>query len=809
MKKRILIILLFMQSSLLVLAQESLVKVAEKFYNGLSYTRAIEYYEKALTKTLPPDVTKTAKVNLADSYYKVKDYVNAERVLKGIVTNITTPADPELILRYAQILASNGKYKEAQTYYQAYEKNMPTTPSSSPNTTKKFVALYEDVSVLAKNVNCYDVKYLTINTTSSDFSPAFYKDGLVFVSNRQVGTAVRRVFAWNDTPFLDLYHLDNVSTLGDGQVASLGSGETTLKPTKPSVGFVGSDQYVSNSPNDSKTLGVFGSGNIGTSGSYGTKSETDVDPFASNLNSKYHEGPAAFFKDGSQVIFTRNNFLNGKARKSSDSINKLKVYSAKAKGSGWSEIQELPFNSDEYSVGHPTLSPDDTYLVFASDMPGGFGGTDLYASKYDGTSWSAPINLGKEINTSGNELFPYLDPNGDLYFSSTGHPGLGGLDLFYVKMNEFTPRSSVSNLGKPINSEKDDFGLITDASRKKGYFSSNRKRGGDDDDIYSFDRTCELKEGCSFVLSVYDADTKLPIANASVSYRNVKGELIQAKTKADGSLTVQDFPQAETVSIIASAVGYTDKTISTPTTDCELQVNRIEIPLVNEKSSTNQLGGRDTNLNTKKCIVSGQILTQTGGKPVKNAALIITNLCDGSVISGNTDEQGLYSFEAIEGCSYTIETKVANMASRTIELNKVDCNILRPGAGNIEVFEQGDIITIENLYFDYGKYALKPAGIAELDKLVNIMRRYPDMKVELSSHTDSRSSTEFNQTLSDNRALTSANYLFKRGISRARVEYKGYGETKPVNGCSDGVNCSEEEHAKNRRTEIYILGINK
>lgn len=809
MKKRILIILLFMQSSLLVLAQESLVKVAEKFYTSLSYTRAIEYYEKALTKTLPPDVTKKAKTNLADSYYKIKDYTNAERVLKGIVTNTTSTDDSELLLRYAQVLASNGKYKEAQTYYQAYEKSVPNTLTSTPSTTKKFVTLYDDVSVLAKNVDCYDVKYLTINTTSSDFSPAYYKDGLVFVSNRQVGTAVRRVFAWNDTPFLDLFHLDNVSALGDGQVASLGSGETTLKAAKTTAGFVGSDQYVSNSPNDSKTLGVFGGGNVGVGGSYGAKSETAVDPFASNLNSKYHEGPAAFFKDGSQVIFTRNNFLNGKSRKSSEGINKLKVYSAKAKGSGWSDIQELPFNSDEYSVGHPTLSPDDTYLIFASDMPGGFGGTDLYASKYDGTNWSAPINLGKEVNTSGNELFPYLDPNGDLYFSSTGHPGLGGLDLFYVKMNEFTPRSTVSNLGKPINSEKDDFSLITDGSRKKGYFSSNRKRGGDDDDIYSFDRTCELKEGCTFILSVYDADTKLPIANANVSYRNTKGVLIQAKTKADGSLTVQDFPQAESVSIVTSASTYLEKTVSVPTTDCELQVNRIEIPLVNEKSPNKQQNGENSNLNVKKCLVSGQILTQTGGKPVKNAAIVITNLCDGSVISGNTDEQGLYSFEAVEGCSYTIETKVANMASRMIELNKVDCNTLRPGAGNIEVFEQGDIITIENLYFDYGKYALKPAGIAELDKLVNLMRRYPDMQVELSSHTDSRSSTEFNQTLSENRALTSANYLFKRGISRTRVEYKGYGETIHVNGCADGVNCSEAEHAKNRRTEIYIIGVNK
>ncbi len=787
----------------LLVAQESLLKVAEKYYQSLAYTKAIEAYEKALAKNVPADQATPAKINLADAYFKVKDYANAERYLREIIGSQSS--NGPLILRYAQVLAANGKYKEAQQYYQNYAQTA-TGPAAAP--AQGFVKLYNNVDVISKNAPCYQVKYLAINTTASDFSPAYYKEGLVFVSNRQVGTAVRRVFAWNGSPFLDLYHLDNLTAVGDGQTASLGSGSTSVKSTSSSVAFAGRDQYTAESPNDSKTIGVFGGGNVGKGPSYGDKGSVPVDQLG-GLNSKYHEGPAAFFKDGSKVIFTRNNFLNGKYRKSSDGINKLKLYLGESSKSGsFGKITELPFNSDEYSTGHPTLSADETFLIFASDMPGGFGGTDLYLSTYDGLNWSAPLNLGPEVNTEGNEMFPFLDEVGNLYFSSNGHPGLGDLDVFVVKMKGQQVGGTVTNLGAPINSAKDDFGFITDGERKKGYFSSNRKRGGDDDDIYSFDRTCEIVDGCTFLLAVFDANTKNPLPNAQISYTDAKGNRVSAVTGPDGTLTLDNLAKDVVITFNATLAGYQNAKAEINTAGCDIEVTRIEIPMSPDKPADIAGNGPAGKLNTKTCPISGQILAQTGGKGIANVTVSVKNLCDGSVSTVVTDANGFYRFDAVEGCAYELEAKVANMAARNISIAKVSC-ANPPQETNIPMFSPGDILTIDNLYFDYGKYVLKKAGIAELDKLLKIMRDYPDMEVELSAHTDSRSSTEFNQTLSDNRALVSAEYLFKRGISRNRVTFQGYGESKPVNGCTDGVSCSEADHAKNRRTEIYIKGINK
>jgi len=794
-------IFLFLILPLVLSAQESLVKVAEKHYQGLAYSKAIEVYERALSKNLPKDQATTAKINLADAYYKVKDYANAERHLRDVISSQT--ANGPVILRYAQVLAANGKYKEAQTYYQNYAQTL-AGPAAAP--AQGFAKLYNNVDALSKNAACYQVNYLAINTTASDFSPAYYKEGLVFVSNRQIGTTVRRVFAWNGSPFLDLYHLDNLSAIGDGQTASLGSGSTPVKTTKSSVAFAGGDQYTAASPNDSKTIGVFGGGNVGRGSAYGDKGSVPVDQLG-GLNSKYHEGPAAFFKDGSKVIFTRNNFLNGKYRKSADGINKLKLYIAESSKNNFGKITELPFNSDEYSTGHPALSPDETFIVFASDMPGGYGGADLYLSTYDGSNWSAPLNLGPEVNTEGNEMFPFLDDAGHLYFSSNGHPGLGDLDVFFVKMNGQQVAGAVSNLGAPINSPKDDFGFITDGERKKGYFSSNRKRGGDDDDIYAFDRTCEVTDGCTFLLAVFDANTKKPLANAQIVYTDAKGKRVTATTGPDGTVTLEDLPKDIVITFESSLKGYQNARSEVNTAGCDLELTRIEIPM-NPMSTEEIAGGDPKKLNTKTCVVSGQILAQTGGKPLANAQVSVKNLCTGAVTTVATDANGIYRFDGVEGCAYEIEAKVANMAARNISLGKINC-ANPPQDATIPMFSPGDILTIENLYFDYGKYVLKKAGIAELDKLLKIMRDYPDMEVELSSHTDSRSSTEFNQTLSENRALASAEYLFKRGISRNRVTFQGYGEAKPVNGCVDGVSCSEAEHAKNRRTEIYIKGVNK
>lgn len=799
-------------------AQNVLVKAGNQYYESLSFIKAIDAYESALAKgKLSADEAIITKIRLGESYSKIRDMQSAERVLRDVIESGAdlSGENAEITLKFAQVLASNGKYREAQEMYDEYNRKVSDDPRG-----KAFSKLYNDVSVLSKNASCYKVDYLSVNTNAAEFSPSYYQNGLVFVSNRRSTVGVRRVFNWNETPFLDLFHLEDLSLLGAGAAGLGGASDGSLSSrSRGGSNYVGSEQYTPPSANDSKTIGSYGGTNINLGLGYGDKPQTPSERFSGSINSKYHEGPAAFFKDGSKVIFTRNNFLNGKTRRSSDGINKLKLFIADADGNGWKNIQELPFNSDEYSTGHPTLSTKEDLLFFASDMPGGFGGTDIYVSRYDGASWSAPTNLGDRINTKGNEMFPYLDEKDNLYFSSDGHPGLGELDIFYTQLEGLSQSGRIINVGAPINSSKDDFGMVTDGVRQTGYFSSNRKRGGADDDIYRFDRECELKEGCELILAVYDADSKMPLANIKIVFEDSDGNLQEGVTDENGILVIDDLNPEDEYTFRATREGYEPNTVSYSTEGCNNEPSRLEIPmsLTNKESPSDVNNGSSStsgNLtNTppagnyegqEKCLLRGRALLQNTNKPLSRVLVTLKSECDGSVQTAYTDSSGFYQFSVIEGCSYTVEGKLNGLGSKGKRIRNISC-ANGPVEADIFMLSQGDIVKVENIYFDYGKFAIRPDARIELDKLVTMMRQYPNMRIEFRSHTDSRSSTEFNQRLSNSRAKSSADYLFKRGISRKRVEYHGYGETMTVNGCVDGVECSEDQHADNRRSEILIM----
>ena len=618
--------------------------------------------------------------------------------------------------------------------------------------------------------------------------------------------------------------------------AGLGGGGSSKKSKSNSGGVVGSDEYTMPTANDSRTIGSYGGKNISQGFGYSDKPITESDRMSGSINSKYHEGPAAFFKDGSKVLFTRNNVSSsGSAKKSSDGIIKLKLYMGEAKKDSWGNITELPFNSDEYSTGHPALSPDEKLLFFASDMPGGFGGTDIYVTRYDGTNWSAPVNLGSTINTKGNEMFPYVDEKGNLYFSSDGLPGLGELDLFFTQLDGVTQKGRVINLGAPINSSKDDFGIITDGLRQSGYFSSNRKRGGNDDDIYKFDRECELKEGCELLIAVYDAETKMPLDNTTINYVDEAGNNIELVTNSEGIIALDNVAVDYEYTFKTTREGYSNNNVSYSTDECDNEPSRLEIPLERPSSADSleritqipdntKLGedGKDINvdpdgingtganksvpgLNDKTCIIRGKVTSQANKKTLEGVEVTLRNGCDGSTVTALSDKNGNFQFTALEGCDYTIEGKKESMASKSKVLKKLNCKANENVSSDILMFTKGDVVEIENIYFDYGKCNIRSDARVELDRLVKLMRDYPKMKIELGSHTDSRSPSDFNQKLSDGRAKASADYLFKRGISRSRVEYKGYGETMLTNKCADGVQCTEQEHQANRRTEIKIL----
>ncbi|MBD2700529.1 OmpA family protein [Spirosoma sp. BT702] len=769
---------------------QSLVKQGDRQFDQLAYAKAVELYEKALTspEKINEGERRDARAKLGYSYQQLRDTQNAERVYRDLMGNGDMPNDyAKCYLYYAQVLASNGKYREAQVAYEKYGK-LQESDKRSPS----FSKLYKDVSALTRNAGSYKVEFLKMNTKKAEFSPMFYRDGLVFVSTGHGGNGVKRVFKWNNSPFLDLYYLPDLSNIRVDKASSLGGSVSTTKHKRTRlIRPLGSDDYTAATSNDTKTVGFYGDYNM-TMG-YEDTPISESDQFSRNLNTKYHEGPLTFSKDGLRVIFTRNNFNEGHFRKSLDGINKLKLYTATQTNGYWGKAEELPFNSNEFSTGHPALSKDDQLLYFASDMPGGYGGTDLYVSRWADGKWSTPINLGKEVNTKGNELFPYIDEKGNLYFSSDGHPGLGDLDMFYAQIvSDGKEGKMVRNLGEPLNSPKDDFGIVTDGDRKSGFFSSNRKNGGADDDVYRFAREGSLYPCRQLTLSVFDAESREPLANTSVALDNAASDgQKQLQTDAEGLIRVCIDADSE-VKFQATKEGYLDNKLGFSTKGMsDDQPSRLEIPLTKlapAKPATTTIRGRVT--------------TQTGQKPISGVKVVLINETDGTMQDTLTGADGSYEFVVKAGNEYRLEAMKDNMGT-------VGSRISKEGTGttDLTMFKKGDVIKIDNIYYDLNKAAIRPDAAVELDKVVELLNKYPAMSIEMRSHTDSRSSAKYNKTLSSNRARAAVTYLKSKGIASPRMVARGYGESLPLNKCKDGVNCTEEEYQLNRRTEIKILNI--
>lgn len=341
-----------------------------------------------------------------------------------------------------------------------------------------------------------EIKNLAINSKYSDFAPMFHKDSeVVFASARDTSFLTTRRYKWNNQPFLDLY------------VAKT----------------------------NSKGNDLFGAQKL-----------------SKMVNTKYHEASVAFSPDQETMYFTRNNY-GKKLKRGKNGINHLKIYTSKFVDGEWTEAKEVPFNSENYSTGHPSVSPDGKKIYFVSDRPGGYGQTDVYVADILETGmFSEPKNLGRTINTGGKEMFPYAT-EGSLYFSSDRAMGFGGLDIYKsdFAQDNFSP---AYNLGQPINSSRDDFSYIIDAGGEKGYFASNRKGGKGDDDIYSF--TYSLNRNVIAGM-VKDYQTQEPIAGARiVLFNQEQNQMAEVVTDADGSYQFRNLDPTSEYTIKASKDGY-------------------------------------------------------------------------------------------------------------------------------------------------------------------------------------------------------------------------------------------------------------
>jgi|TARA_R110000823_G_C15951774_1_gene501922 outer membrane protein OmpA-like peptidoglycan-associated protein len=453
---------------------------------------------------------------LGDTYYFNSDYTNAAKWYDKLVKQFPDQTEAEYYYRAAQSLKSLGNYTESDALMKDYV---------AKGGKGLVIKTYEDDPNYLKSTvfksRDFTLDKVGINSSNSDFGASFYgKDRIVYASaSRTDGT---KVSEWTNQPFLDLFLAERDST---GQL--------------------------SNSM-----------------------------PLGGDINTPYHESSTAFAKDGITVYFTRNNFLDGKKGKDKNKTIRLKLYKATKTGEyNWTNIVELPFNSKEYSVAHPALSPDGKRLYFSSDMPGTSGMSDLwYVDILGNDKYGVPVNLGPEINTEARESFPFISENNNLYFSSDGRSGLGGYDIFVTPLDKDGKPGKITNLGSPANSAQDDFGFIINENDRIGYVTSNR--GGDsgsiDDDIYL------VKEICSITIQgkVFDKETKDPLPGAQVSLLDENNQLVsQTSAKNDGTYSfVGDCGTQYTVRGVKEGYKPYEKIIETP-----MLSGNVDVPLPLER----------------------------------------------------------------------------------------------------------------------------------------------------------------------------------------------------------------------------------
>jgi outer membrane protein OmpA-like peptidoglycan-associated protein len=515
---------------------------------------------------------------------------------------------------------------------------------------------------------------------------------------------------------------------------------------------------------------------------------------------KYHDGPIAFSRDGKFAFITRN---ETRGRSENGVLNFSLLVSEKTLD-GWSDPMLLPFSSLEYSTGHAAVSPDGNTLVFASDMPGGKGGSDLYMVTRTGGNWSTPVNLEK-INTAGDEMFPYFQGEKVFMFSSDGLPGYGGLDVFAGPWKDNTV-TRFRNLGAPLNSPHDDFSPYIDPAMTMGYIASNRDGGQGSDDIYRFTMAKPISFGWTVEGVARDMSGKA-LPGTRIVLRNSEGSVIgedftddagnfSFETELPGSFvlvgTRSNYFQGE--SVVAVREDSPDEIMKDVI--LEKDPGFALAAVVTDKSSRIPLEGVKVTL----------LNNMTGISEIKS-----TNAA-GEVLSPIRDKK------LNERISYNIRLEKPGYLSKTVtynrELNKEgryvvsdELNLTLQKA-DIGV-DLGKAMDLKPIYFDYGKYTIRTDAAVELDKIVQIMNENPSMIVELGSHTDCRGSAKANKTLSQKRAAASATYIQKRITNPSRISAMGYGESRILNGCEcEGKVkpvCGEDEHALNRRTEFLIL----
>jgi tetratricopeptide (TPR) repeat protein len=793
LKKYITLLLLLVLVATAAQAQKGKLKRAKKHVENFEYQAAIEIYLQVLDKSDESE----AKIGIAECYRHLNNCNEMEYWYGQVVLLPSADASAWLYLAKAQHCVGNNK--EAKKSIERYLKDDPASPQA------QFLlkALNEDVvQNLRASGALYKVEAVKeINTDKDEYCATYYKDSkLVFISDREdKKDPVLRTDAWTGKAFTAVYSSD-IKLL------------------------------------DQKTMKY----------SYAKAAK-----FTKTLNEKYNDGPITFSADGSEAYFSRNS-MDGRSK---DGVWRIKIYRSVGGDQNWDKPQGVPFNSDEYSVLHPSLSEKGDMLFFVSNMPGGFGGFDLYVSYLEDGRWSPPVNLGPEVNTDGDEVFPFIHSDGTLYFASNGLIGLGGYDV-YMSKESFGTWTAPTNLGYPINTLADDFGIVMNKAKTHGYFASNREGGQGGDDIYAFSKLSVEVE-----VIVIDSITGMPIEGAEIF--TPCSAVKSFTTNADGKVFLE-IGLDKACDFAAEKTPY--KPNSRRKSTKELQAGElmvVQIPLVLECF-----------INLKGTVADGYTKTPLGGVDV----VLISNCgagLDSSVTT--TNAEGVYQFESLpEDCDFIlkvnkigytgniIQFKTNGCASDTIipllincfgpdckdgprpnpnpNPNCIDCPKpipsdttdcrwitdikknrfyvcppedtifgLTPNGDTIKFFPNTPVVgpkELIHIFYDYDDASLRADAQPGLQRLLAFLKDYPGAKILITSHTDARGSSSYNSKLSKRRAESVIRFLIANGVDKKRLKYKGMGEEVMVNDCYDGQECTEAQHQENRRTEFQVYEFN-
>lgn len=789
-------------------AQNKALEKGAAYHAETAYPLAIRY----LTKGLKKIEDGKSRALLAHSFEEIGDYKASETEWKKLAEG--AGADPEWIFQYGRLLKMNGKYAEAKDYFEKYRQTGHGNVRA-----QRYKQSCDLAMEWMKDSMRYTITREPFSHSSSDFGPHITRTGMVFASTRNRGFCRRVLNLRNNDYFYDLYAAD--------------------RSTKGKDGWV-------------------------------------VKPLKGKVNSRFHEGPAILSNDGSTLYFTRSNYLGGKKGQNAEGFNTLKIYSAKRVGKKWKEIEMLPFCSDEFSTGHPALSADGLTLYFASDRPGGFGGSDLYRVAKEGNGWGAPENLGPAVNSLGDDVFPTLSVDGTLLFSSDGHLGMGGLDIFFTEQTNGR-FGEVRNAGYPLNSAADDFSVALVKGKAKGFFASNRPGGAGKDDIYGFERKMVIQG------TVADQNTGKPLQGAEITLDDGTGIIATVTSDESGKF---QFPAAfgKDYMIAGKAKDYlpnrlrleanSTNPLSDPLVNLQLEpdlyfdlfgkvtdketganLTNTQVRLKkNSGSSKNAYSGQDgkfsqrldleteytvlyvkdnyipeiTTVSTegknkterfeqnpslqkgRYILLEGEVVKKDDQQPVPNASVHSIDLQNRKeIMSTTTNKVG--QFHAV--LDPAVDQILLVSSNKQYFTARYEVPKLDPASNDTTLYPRIELIPwevgqlVKIIYYDYNKADITLMASKDLFEIIYFLKDNPEASVELGSHTDSRGSDSYNKNLSQGRSDAAVQFIVSQGIDGQRIQAKGYGESVLTNDCKDGVECTDEKHGENRRTEIRITKI--